>query len=632
MQQKLRSNIIFADKLWQAFHAVVTSAVDELKAVLGDAVGLVMETIDMHIKYGLCEFCDLALGRYNLKHCKSNRYGCFMGKNKPRNFIMLILNIVVGVSLSANTTDTLAASVISKEQNQYHANVYIREKVPNNSGDLWERIRLGMKITSPSPTQSPSKQNLIPEKNNRTNTYSLHSELPSASATVNRREAILTENTRPEQAVKSKYIIQPHTAIAPLHNYTALGLRLRSATPRSSTSDSCIPPVSDQTQQEQTLKSENNSTVNTESSIPRGFYPQLHKRAVLAPSAEGILQTESEMTDSLDKVTNSHMPCIERTAQHLTGISKSGKQSDIAEKNNAKKAMINERINKYITLFSQSPGYLHQVAERARPYLYHIVDGLSKNQLPLELALLPMVESAYQPTALSPKGAAGLWQFIPSTGKDYNLKQSNQYDDRLDILASTQAAIRFLSDLKEHFNGDWLLALAAYNCGQSAIDKAISRNLSDGLDTDYWSLRLPEETQDYVPRLLALSNIFANPAIYGLKVAPIKNEPYFVKVKIDREVDIKYLADKNFALLARLVNLSPEQFKLLNPGYLNPTLSTKGKYTFLLPLANANHLNQLLTSIAHFMAEPVSQAMKGGKANSPTIIDLKEPILTSIRL
>lgn len=554
-----------------------------------------------------------------------------MGKNKIRNIRMLFLNIVVSASLSSNTSCILAASITGKGQNRYDANAYIREKVPNSSDDVWERIRLGMKITWPSSTQAPSKQNPIPEKRNR-NTYSLHAESPPASAIMNRREATLTENTRPEQPVTSKYVIQPHTAIAPVHNYTALGRRLRFATVPSS-SDSCIPPISFQAQQERTLKSENNSTVNAESSTLSGFHPQLHKRAVLAPSANDILQTEPEVTDSSAKRTNNRTPCIERNAQHLVGVNTPGKQRDVAEQTNTKRVMINERVNKHIALFSQSPDYLHRVAERARPYLFHIVERLSKNQLPLEIALLPMVESAYQPTALSPKGAAGLWQFIPSTGKDYDLKQSKQYDDRLDIIASTQAAIGFLSDLKEHFNGDWLLALAAYNCGQNTVDNAISRNLADGLDTDYWSLRLPEETQDYVPRLLALSKIFANPTTYGLKFAPIKNEPYFVKVKIDREADIKYLTGKNFAVLAKLINLSHEQFKLLNPGYLNPTLSTKGEYTFILPLANASQLNRLLTNIARFMAEPVPQAMeKALKANSPTIIDLNEPVLTLIKL
>ncbi|MDP2904143.1 MAG: transglycosylase SLT domain-containing protein [Methylovulum sp.] len=531
------------------------------------------------------------------------------------------MNSVVSLSLSTNASDALATSVTSKGQSQYHAHAYIRERIPNNSGDVWERIRLGMKITWSSPTQASSKQTLIPGNNNRTNAYPLHSESPLASATLNIRETTLTENTKPE---RPKYIIQPHTAIAPLHNYTALGLRLRFGTAipsASSIHDSCIPTIS--------TKPSNNSSANTESIRPGNFHPQLHKRTILASPNNGILQTGRESTDSLAKTANNPTPCIKRTAQHLAGVNTLGKQDDKGGQNNAKKVLIDERINKQIDLFSQNPSYLYRVAERARPYLYHIVEGLSKNQLPLELALLPIVESAYQPTALSPKGAAGLWQFIPSTGKDYDLKQSNHYDDRLDILASTQAAIRFLSDLKGHFNGDWLLALAAYNCGQGAVDNAISRNLSDGLDTDYWSLRLPEETQDYVPRLLALSNIFANPARYGLKFSPIKNEPYFVKVKIDREADIKNLADKKFVVLARLVNLSHQQFKLLNPGYLNSTLSAQGEYTFLLPLANANQLHRLLSSIAQFMAEP---AMQGAiKANSPAIIDLNGPTMTSIR-
>jgi soluble lytic murein transglycosylase-like protein len=478
-----------------------------------------------------------------------------MNKNKLQNYIMLIFNVAINVSLSIHAGNALAVSTTSKEQNQHHATAYIRGKISNNYDDVWERIRLGMKITGPSLIPLPSKQTLIPEKNN-------------------------PKNTTPEQPVKSKYIVQPHTAIAPLNNYTALGFRLKfgTASPTSS-HDNCNPVITMQAPQEQTA---NNPT-----------------------------------------------PC----AKHIDRLNTPAKQHDVVEQNNTKKAMINERINKHIAFFSENPGYLYRVTERAHPYLYHIVEALSKNQLPLELALLPMVESAYQPTALSPKGAAGLWQFIPSTGKDYDLKQSNQYDERLDILASTQAAIRFLSDLKNHFNGDWLLALAAYNCGQGAIDNAISRNLSDGLDTDFWSLRLPEETQEYVPRLLALSHIFANPALYGLKFAPIKNEPYFVKVKIDRAVDIKYLANKNFALLAKLVNLTHEQFKCLNPGYLNPTLSTKKEYTFLLPLANVDQLHRLLTSITQFMAEPVSQTMKKAlKTNPPTLIDLNESILTSIRL
>lgn len=201
------------------------------------------------------------------------------------------------------------------------------------------------------------------------------------------------------------------------------------------------------------------------------------------------------------------------------------------EKKEPKKSLIDARIQKHIDFFRQKPRYLYQVTERARPYLYGIVEELSKKKLPLELALLPIVESAYQPEAQSPKGAVGLWQFMPATGNDYGLKQNEQNDERLDIQASTRAAIHFLIDLKTHYKGDWLLALAAYNCGQGTVNAAISKNVANGLKTDYWSLNLPKETQDYVPRLLALAHIFANPALYGLKFAPIKNEPYFIKAK-----------------------------------------------------------------------------------------------------
>jgi len=280
--------------------------------------------------------------------------------------------------------------------------------------------------------------------------------------------------------------------------------------------------------------------------------------------------------------------------------------ADRTEPQKNRQTMINERINKQIAAYTRNPGFIYRVAERAHPYLHHIVEELSKNRLPLELALLPIVESAYQPTAQSPKNAAGLWQFIPSTGMDFNLEQRMDYDERLDIPESTQAAIRFLSRLKNHFNGDWLLALAAYNSGQLTVDNAISINRAEGLATDFWSLRLPEETQNYVPRLLALANIFANPSRYGIKLPKIRNEPYFVKVTLDREFDTNYLAEKDIRTVAKLANLTYEQFSRLNPGYLTPILSRKNAYTFIMPADNAKQLRQSIASIAHFMAEPTS--------------------------
>ena len=259
---------------------------------------------------------------------------------------------------------------------------------------------------------------------------------------------------------------------------------------------------------------------------------------------------------------------------------------------------IYERVNKQIIRYSQNKNYLYEIANRAKPYLYHVVNGLSQNQLPLELALLPIVESAYQPTAQSSKSAAGLWQFIASTGWDFDLKQTQNYDDRLDITASTQAAIKYLALLKRHFKGDWLLALAAYNCGLGEVDEAIKKNTLAGLATDYWSLNLPEETQNYVPRLLALSSIFADPARYGFNFAPIKNEPYFVQVRIEKERDVQYLASKNFNEIAELANLSYEQFMQLNPGYLNASPALTEAFTFLIPVSQANLLQRRLNTVA----------------------------------
>lgn len=305
----------------------------------------------------------------------------------------------------------------------------------------------------------------------------------------------------------------------------------------------------------------------------------------------------------------------------------------LAQSHKNSPARPNDRINQHIAAYTQNPGFLSRVAERAQPYLYHIVEGLSKNRLPLELALLPIVESAYQATARSPKNAAGLWQFIPSTGKDFNLEQSRDYDERLDIPESTQAAIRFLSGLKNHYKGDWLLALAAYNAGQGTVDHAISLNEAKGLATDFWSLRLPEETRNYVPRLLALANIFAHPTRYGIKLPRVKNKPYFVKVKIDREFDINYLAEKDIGAVAKLANLNREQFLRLNPGYLATTLSRNDSYTFLLPPDNAKQLHQGLASIEQFITEPAALLKTAAlEENPPTGIGFRQSLFSWGRL
>jgi len=185
----------------------------------------------------------------------------------------------------------------------------------------------------------------------------------------------------------------------------------------------------------------------------------------------------------------------------------------------------------------------------------------------------------------------------------------------LDIAASTQAAIRYLSFLKQHYNGDWLLALAAYNCGLGMVDNAIEHNLAVGQRADYWSLQLPEETQAYVPKFLALSSIFANPEAYGLNLTPVKNEAYFVKVQVDNQHDVDYLAAKELKQVANLSDLSVEHFKRLNPGYIKAKLAVQDSFTFFMPMANALQFRQRLASIAQFFNKPA--AMVAVNASSP---------------
>ncbi|CAM3057460.1 transglycosylase SLT domain-containing protein [Pseudomonas floridensis] len=203
---------------------------------------------------------------------------------------------------------------------------------------------------------------------------------------------------------------------------------------------------------------------------------------------------------------------------------------------------INERIARQRDWLLSNRGFLRGASERASPYLHFIVERLDERQMPMELALLPMIESAYNPMANSSAAAAGLWQFIPSTGRDFNLHQSAFYDARRDVVASSRAAMDYLKRLHDQFDNDWLLALAAYNSGEGTVGRAIEANRRRGLPTDYWHLSLPRETQDYVPRLLALSLLVRNPEAYGVKLTPVANTPYFDVVELKRSVDLTQLA------------------------------------------------------------------------------------------
>ncbi|MEO8936624.1 MAG: transglycosylase SLT domain-containing protein [Burkholderiaceae bacterium] len=213
------------------------------------------------------------------------------------------------------------------------------------------------------------------------------------------------------------------------------------------------------------------------------------------------------------------------------------------------------------------PDYLRRAVDRSSLYLYHVVEELNKRGMPTELALLPFVESAYNPMAYSRAHASGMWQFIPGTGKTYNLKQDWWRDERRDVLASTDAALTYLKAIYE-MHGDWHLALASYNWGEGSVKRAIERNQAAGLPTDYLSLSMPDETRNYVPKLQALKNIIANPEAFGVTLPRIDNQPYFAVVERSRDIDVR--------TAARLADMSLEDFKALNPSFNRPVIRASG--------------------------------------------------------
>ena len=219
--------------------------------------------------------------------------------------------------------------------------------------------------------------------------------------------------------------------------------------------------------------------------------------------------------------------------------------------------------------------YLQRMFERTRRYLFHIVEELEKRNLPTELALVPMFESAFNPMAYSRSHASGLWQFIPGTGKRYALKQNMWYDGRRDVVASTNAALDYLQDLYE-MHGDWHLALASYNWGENNVARAIAKNRKAGKPTDYLSLPMPRETRGYVPKLQALKNLIANPAAHGIALEPIPNEPYFATITKTRDIDVK--------LAAELAEMPVEEFINLNPGFSRPLIRSSVASRIVLPI------------------------------------------------
>ncbi|MDT8998450.1 transglycosylase SLT domain-containing protein [Paucibacter sp. APW11] len=239
----------------------------------------------------------------------------------------------------------------------------------------------------------------------------------------------------------------------------------------------------------------------------------------------------------------------------------------------------NDGVKKAEAWYSARPDYVQRMTERGSRYLYHIIEEVERRGLPSELALLPFVESAFRADAQSNAKAVGMWQFMPATGRDFALKQNIFRDDRRDVLASTRAALDYLERLARQFDGDWQLALAAYNWGQGNVQKAIARNQKAGLPTDYDSIKMPDETRYYLPKLQAVKNIVLRPEAYGLALPEIANHPYFLSVAIERDIDVD--------LAARLAGMELEQFKQFNPQMNKPLILAASTPRVLLPYDNA---------------------------------------------
>jgi len=245
-------------------------------------------------------------------------------------------------------------------------------------------------------------------------------------------------------------------------------------------------------------------------------------------------------------------------------------------------------VEREVEWYRSRPDFLDRTFRRGARYLHYIVTEIERRDMPLELALLPVVESAFNPVAYSRSRASGLWQFIPSTGKHYGLEQNWWIDERRDVLLATDAALTYLQYLHDYFNGDWYLAIAAYNGGEGTVSRAVRRNAEAGRPTDFFSLDLKAETRDYVPKLLAISRIVADPAAYGLRFEPIPNQPYFGTIDPGKQVHLGEAAD--------LAGISRDDMFALNPAFNRMTTPPNGPHRLLLPVERVEPFRAALLS------------------------------------
>ena len=274
--------------------------------------------------------------------------------------------------------------------------------------------------------------------------------------------------------------------------------------------------------------------------------------------------------------------------------------------------------------YAQRPDYIQRMTARSSKYLYHIVEELERRNMPTELALLPFIESAFNPEAVSSAKAAGMWQFMPATGKYFDLKQNVFRDERRDVVESTRAALDYLQKLHGMF-GDWHLALAAYNWGEGSVGRALAKNKAAGLGLSYSELKMPNETRYYVPKLQAVKNIIAQPQNFNVRLPLIQNHPYFKSVSITRDIDVK--------LAANFSGVSMEDFKALNPSMSRPVILAAGTPEILLPWDNADRFQRRLEEhaqkqLATWTAWSVPKTMKVSEVSK--LVKMTEAELRSV--
>jgi len=295
-----------------------------------------------------------------------------------------------------------------------------------------------------------------------------------------------------------------------------------------------------------------------------------------------------EAIETLDAQTEASPPLVSSSG----GVSASPATGDLFERIRSGfviEDVEHDAIDREERWFANHPTYLDRTFKRGERYLYHIVKEIEARKMPLELALLPVVESAFNPVAYSRARASGLWQFIPGTGRRYDLKQNWYYDGRRDVIAATDAALDYLQFLAEEFDGDWLLAVAAYNCGEANIARAVQRNRKAGKPTDFFSLKLPRETRAYVPKLLAMRRIVADPAAHGLEFAPIPNEPYFSQIDVAGQIDLHVAAE--------LAELAPEELLALNPAFNHWVTDPDGPHLLLVPVDRETKFSEAIAAL-----------------------------------